>query len=170
MGGSPDRTVGRPTMSLKLIIRPEARVDLAEAKIWYDKQRKGLAGEFKLCIEEAMERIRRMAELGGKEGGSAAGAASYRGSAPGGAGSCRRVSGSDPSIMCQRQPRDPDQRGQQRQGYPDFEKLAEAQLNAVAAGALDDDQVGDGAQHRQVAGQRARHRQRQPGLLLLGHH
>jgi plasmid stabilization system protein ParE len=50
-------------MSLKLIIRPEARVDLAEAKIWYDKQRKGLAGEFKLCIEEAMERIRRMPEL-----------------------------------------------------------------------------------------------------------
>lgn len=47
----------------KLIIRPEAKIDLAEAKVWYDKQRKGLASEFRLCVEEAMERIRRMPEL-----------------------------------------------------------------------------------------------------------
>ena len=50
-------------MSMRLIIRPKAKVDLAEAKVWYDQQRKGLAGEFRLCIEEAMERIRRMPEL-----------------------------------------------------------------------------------------------------------
>jgi plasmid stabilization system protein ParE len=50
-------------MSLTLIVRPEARADLAEAKAWYDKQQKGLAGEFRLCVEEAMERIRRMPEL-----------------------------------------------------------------------------------------------------------
>ncbi len=41
-------------MSLKLILRPEAKVDLAEAKVWYDKQRKGLAGDFRLCVEQAM--------------------------------------------------------------------------------------------------------------------
>jgi plasmid stabilization system protein ParE len=50
-------------MSMKLILRPEAKVDLAEAKAWYDKRQKGLAGEFRLCIEEAMDRIRRMPEL-----------------------------------------------------------------------------------------------------------
>jgi hypothetical protein len=27
-------------MSLKLILRPEAKLELAEAKMWYDKQRK----------------------------------------------------------------------------------------------------------------------------------
>jgi len=50
-------------MSMKLIVRAEAKADLARAKAWYDKQRKGLAGEFRLCVEEAMERIRRMPEL-----------------------------------------------------------------------------------------------------------
>jgi plasmid stabilization system protein ParE len=50
-------------MSMKLIIRLQAKADLAEAKSWYDKHQKGLAGEFRLCVEEAMERIRRMPEL-----------------------------------------------------------------------------------------------------------
>jgi plasmid stabilization system protein ParE len=50
-------------MSLKLILRPEAKLELAEAKLWYDKQRKGLAGDFRLCVDEAMERIRSAPEL-----------------------------------------------------------------------------------------------------------
>lgn len=50
-------------MNLKLILRPEARADLAEAKAWYDRQRKGLASDFKLCIEEAMDRIRGMPDI-----------------------------------------------------------------------------------------------------------
>jgi plasmid stabilization system protein ParE len=50
-------------MSLPLIIRPEAEADLAEARDWYEGQRKGLSDEFRLCVEEAIERIRRMPEL-----------------------------------------------------------------------------------------------------------
>jgi plasmid stabilization system protein ParE len=50
-------------MSLTLIIRPEAEADLAEARDWYESQRKGLADEFKLCVEGALERIHRMPEL-----------------------------------------------------------------------------------------------------------
>jgi toxin ParE1/3/4 len=46
-------------MTLPLIITPEAESDLAEAKAWYDKQRQGLGDEFVLCVEEALERIRR---------------------------------------------------------------------------------------------------------------
>jgi plasmid stabilization system protein ParE len=50
-------------MSMTLIVRAEAKADLARAKAWYDKQQKGLAREFRLCVEEAMERIRSMPEL-----------------------------------------------------------------------------------------------------------
>lgn len=46
-------------MSLPLIITPEAEADLAEAKAWYNRQREGLGEEFVLCVEEALERIRR---------------------------------------------------------------------------------------------------------------
>lgn len=45
-------------MNLPLIITPEAEDDLAEAKAWYDRKRKGLGDEFVLCIEEALDRIR----------------------------------------------------------------------------------------------------------------
>ena len=37
-------------MSPRLIITPEAETDLAEAKAWYDKQRRGLAEDFVLVI------------------------------------------------------------------------------------------------------------------------
>jgi toxin ParE1/3/4 len=50
-------------MSLPLIITPEAEADLAEAKEWYDRQRTGLADEFRLVVEEAFDRIHRMPEL-----------------------------------------------------------------------------------------------------------
>jgi toxin ParE1/3/4 len=45
-------------MNLPLIITPEAEEDLAEAKAWYDRQHRGLGGDFILCVEEAFDRIR----------------------------------------------------------------------------------------------------------------
>ena len=47
-------------MSLPLIITPEAEEDLAEAKAWYERKREGLGDEFVLCVEEALDRIRRL--------------------------------------------------------------------------------------------------------------
>lgn len=47
-------------MTLPLIIRPDVEEDLAEAKAWYEDQREGLGDEFLLCVEEALDRIRRM--------------------------------------------------------------------------------------------------------------
>lgn len=49
-------------MNLPLIITPEAEADLGDAKRWYDRQREGLGGEFVLCVEEALDRIRRIPE------------------------------------------------------------------------------------------------------------
>jgi toxin ParE1/3/4 len=49
-------------MNLPLIITPEAEEDLADAKTWYDRQRQGLADDFLLCVEEALDRIRRAPE------------------------------------------------------------------------------------------------------------
>ena len=46
-------------MSPPLIISPEAEADLAEARAWYDQKRGGLGGEFLLCVEEALDRVRR---------------------------------------------------------------------------------------------------------------
>jgi plasmid stabilization system protein ParE len=44
-------------MTLPLIITPQAEADLAEAKISYQRKRKGLGDEFVLCVEEALDRI-----------------------------------------------------------------------------------------------------------------
>lgn len=49
-------------MTLPLLITPEAEIDLAEAKTWYRRKRRGLVEEFLLCVEEALERIRRFPE------------------------------------------------------------------------------------------------------------
>ncbi len=49
-------------MSLRLIITLEGEEDLAEAKAWYDRKRDGLGDEFVLCVEDAMDRIRRTPE------------------------------------------------------------------------------------------------------------
>lgn len=46
-----------------MIIRPEAEADLADAQAWYEVQRKGLAAEFLLSVEEALERIGRMPSM-----------------------------------------------------------------------------------------------------------
>jgi toxin ParE1/3/4 len=50
-------------MSWSLIIREEAEADLADAKQWYDQQRAGLGDQFLLCVDAALERIRRMPEV-----------------------------------------------------------------------------------------------------------
>ena len=47
-------------MNLPLVITPEAEQDLAEAKVWYEKQREGLGDEFLLCLEESLDRICRI--------------------------------------------------------------------------------------------------------------
>jgi plasmid stabilization system protein ParE len=46
-------------MSYTFTIRPEAEADLADAKRWYDGRREGLGADFLLCIEGALENIRR---------------------------------------------------------------------------------------------------------------
>jgi plasmid stabilization system protein ParE len=46
-------------MSLPLIITEEAEEDLADAKAWYDRQRQGLGERFVLCVEAALDQIRR---------------------------------------------------------------------------------------------------------------
>src|SRR2546422_840051 len=45
-------------MSLPLLITPEAEEDMADAKGWYSRKRRGLAERFLLCVEEALDRIR----------------------------------------------------------------------------------------------------------------
>jgi hypothetical protein len=52
----------------------------------------------------------------------------------------------------QRQPRDPDRGDQDGQRDADLEEPGESELDAGAAGTLDDDPDGDAVQHRQVAG------------------
>jgi toxin ParE1/3/4 len=53
-------------MSLPLVVTAEAEDDIASARQWYEDQREGLGDEFVLCIEEALERIRRP-PLSGRE-------------------------------------------------------------------------------------------------------
>ena len=41
----------------------EADLEYREAFLWYEHQRKGLGLEFELCVDEAIERIRRSPEM-----------------------------------------------------------------------------------------------------------
>ena len=43
-------------------LHPEAEGEFRDAIVWYEHQRKGLGSEFILCIDEAVERIRRSPE------------------------------------------------------------------------------------------------------------
>jgi plasmid stabilization system protein ParE len=47
-------------MSLPLIITPEAEGDLVDAKAWYDRKREVLGEQFVLCVEAALDHIRRV--------------------------------------------------------------------------------------------------------------
>jgi plasmid stabilization system protein ParE len=51
-------------MSLPLLIIPEAEADIAEARAWYEQQRPGLGEQLVLCVEDALDRIARLPELG----------------------------------------------------------------------------------------------------------
>jgi plasmid stabilization system protein ParE len=50
-------------MSYTLIVRPEAEQDMADGRVWYDRQRAGLGGEFLTAVEEVFDRIVQMPEL-----------------------------------------------------------------------------------------------------------
>ena len=50
-------------MTYTFTVRPEAEADLAEAKRWYDERREGLGADFVLCVEEALEKVRRNPEI-----------------------------------------------------------------------------------------------------------
>ena len=43
-------------------LHPEAEGEFRDAVIWYEHQRSGLGSEFILCIDEAVERVRRNPE------------------------------------------------------------------------------------------------------------
>jgi plasmid stabilization system protein ParE len=49
-------------MSLSLIITPEAEEDLADARPWYERKRAGLGERLILCVEGALDQIRRAPE------------------------------------------------------------------------------------------------------------
>jgi plasmid stabilization system protein ParE len=44
-------------MTRRLIIRPEAEADLAEASGWYEEQKPGLGTEFVAIVREALDRV-----------------------------------------------------------------------------------------------------------------
>jgi toxin ParE1/3/4 len=46
-------------MSSALVFRSEAESELQSAFEWYENRRNGLGGDFLLCIEEALDRVRR---------------------------------------------------------------------------------------------------------------
>jgi plasmid stabilization system protein ParE len=50
-------------MSFRLVVRPEAEQDVAEARDWYDRQREGLGGEFLTAVEEMFDRLRESPQL-----------------------------------------------------------------------------------------------------------
>ena len=44
-------------MSRRVIVLDDAEQELIDAQRWYDKQRRGLGQEFRIAIEEAIERL-----------------------------------------------------------------------------------------------------------------
>jgi len=47
-------------MSTRLILLPEAKKDIAEAYIWYEKQSIGLGSEYLRCVDATLLSIQRM--------------------------------------------------------------------------------------------------------------
>ena len=50
-------------MSLPVIIRPDAQVDLLNARDWYDRQRPGLGDVFEEAVEAFLDRIKVLPQL-----------------------------------------------------------------------------------------------------------
>ena len=46
-------------MAAKLVVAPEAELDITEAYVWYESRRAGLGEEFLSSVDACMERIRR---------------------------------------------------------------------------------------------------------------
>ena len=44
-------------MDYVLLLRPEARLDLLDAFLWYQDQQAGLGHNFKLCIDDALSKL-----------------------------------------------------------------------------------------------------------------
>jgi plasmid stabilization system protein ParE len=53
-------------MSLSVVLRSEARVEFDDAYDWYERQHRGLGGEFAACVEETFARITQNPELHAK--------------------------------------------------------------------------------------------------------
>ncbi len=49
-------------MTARLILEPPALTDLSDVLAWYKQTRLGLESEFRLCLEEVIERITRYPE------------------------------------------------------------------------------------------------------------
>ncbi len=46
-------------MSLPVVFRPQAQVEVLAARQWYEERRHGLGGEFRAAIDAAVERVGR---------------------------------------------------------------------------------------------------------------
>jgi len=49
-------------MKKEIIIRPAAKLEIAEAYRWYEERRDGLGNDFLLCVEESLEKIGRSSD------------------------------------------------------------------------------------------------------------
>ena len=52
-------------MNRPLIVNPEAERDVKEAKSWYDDRRAGLGDDSLLCVDEALDHLRRVGKGSG---------------------------------------------------------------------------------------------------------
>jgi len=50
-------------MVAKLVVAPEAELEIAEAYVWYERRRIGLGEEFLSSVDACMEGIRRQPEM-----------------------------------------------------------------------------------------------------------
>ena len=50
-------------MTFRLIIRPEAELDLAEGRDWYESRREGLGAEFLTAVDKVFNSIRATPEM-----------------------------------------------------------------------------------------------------------
>ncbi len=50
-------------MPAKLVVAPEAELDIAEAHVWYERRRIGLGEDFLSSVDACMESIRRQPEM-----------------------------------------------------------------------------------------------------------
>ena len=60
--GSGERTHQEPTMSRRLIVRPEAEAEMADAFDWYEDRAPGLGSDFLLCVDATLNAVLRNPE------------------------------------------------------------------------------------------------------------